>query len=47
MRRVFEHRNGMVAGFTKRYGVKCLVYFEEHSTAEAAIRQEKNWSLPA
>jgi putative endonuclease len=47
VRRVFEHRNGMVPGFTKRYGVKQLVYFEEHSTAGAAIQREKNikhWS---
>ena len=47
VRRVFQHRNGMVPGFTKRYGVKRLVYFEEHATALAAIQREKNikhWS---
>src|SRR6266478_6590848 len=47
VRRVFQHRNGMVPGFTKRYGVKRLVYFEEHATAVAAIQREKNikhWS---
>jgi len=36
-----------VPGFTKRYGVKMLVYYEEHATAEAAIQREKNikhWS---
>jgi putative endonuclease len=42
IRRVFEHRNGMVPGFTKRYGVKRLVYFEEHATAPLAIQREKN-----
>ena len=42
VRRVFEHRNDMVPGFTKRYGVKRLVYFEEHGTAYAAIQREKN-----
>jgi len=47
VRRAFEHREGLVPGFTKRYGVKMLVYYEEHATAEAAIQREKNikhWS---
>ena len=47
VRRVFQHRNGMVPGFTKRYGVKRLVYFEEHAAALTAIQREKNikhWS---
>ncbi len=30
IRRVYEHREGFVAGFTKQYGVKMLVYFEAH-----------------
>jgi len=42
VRRAFEHRNGLVSGFTKRYGVKRLVYFEEHTTAYEAIQREKN-----
>jgi putative endonuclease len=42
IRRVFEHRQGLVRGFTKRYGVKMLVYYEQHATAEAAIQREKN-----
>ena len=42
VRRVYEHRNGLVPGFTKRYGVKRLVYFEEHATAPLAIQREKN-----
>jgi putative endonuclease len=42
VRRAYEHRNGLVPGFTKRYGVKRLVYFEEHATARAAIQMEKN-----
>lgn len=42
VRRVFEHRNNLVPGFTKRYGVKRLVYFEEHATAPLAIQREKN-----
>jgi putative endonuclease len=47
VRRIFEHREGLVRGFTKRYGVKMLVYFEQHETAIAAIQREKNikhWS---
>jgi putative endonuclease len=41
IRRGYEHREGVVEGFTKRYGVKRLVYFEEHATALAAIAREK------
>jgi putative endonuclease len=47
VRRVFERREGLVRGFTKRHGVKMLVYFEQHETAIAAIQREKNikhWS---
>jgi putative endonuclease len=42
VRRVYEHREGLVAGFTRRYGVKSLVYYEQHDTAVAAIQREKN-----
>jgi len=41
VRRMYEHRNGLVPGFTKRYGVHRLVYFEPHTDVEAAIRREK------
>jgi putative endonuclease len=47
VRRVHEHRQGLIPGFTKRYNVKSLVYFEQHDTASAAIQREKNikhWS---
>jgi putative endonuclease len=47
IRRVYEHREGVVDGFTKAYGAKALVYYEEHATAIAAIQREKNikhWS---
>lgn len=47
IRRVFEHREGLVQGFTRRYGIKKLVYFEQHDTAIGAIQREKNikhWS---
>jgi putative endonuclease len=42
IRRTFEHREGLVSGFTKRYGVRMLVYYESHDTAAAAIQREKN-----
>jgi len=42
VRRVFEHREGSVEGFTKRHGLKMLVYFEHHETAPLAIQREKN-----
>ena len=42
VRRAFEHRQGLVPGFTKRYGIKMLVYYEHHDTAAAAIQREKN-----
>src|SRR5688572_7050210 len=42
IRRVFEHREGMIKGFTTRYNVKRLVYYEEYATAPLAIQREKN-----
>jgi putative endonuclease len=42
VRRVYEHRNGFVAGFTKRYGLKRLVYFEQFDDIQTAIQREKN-----
>lgn len=41
MRRIFEHKEGRVDGFTKTYDVKDLVYFEEWPTAPSAIHREK------
>jgi putative endonuclease len=40
-RRIWEHKENAVSGFTKRYGVGRLVWFEAHDSAEAAIRREK------
>ena len=40
-RRMHEHREGAVEGFTRRYGLKQLVYVERHDEIEAAIRREK------
>ena len=42
VRRVYEHKNGLVQGFTKRYGIDQLVYFEVFDTAYSAIQREKN-----
>lgn len=47
VRRVYEHREGLAAGFTRKYAVKRLVYFEPHESILAAIQREKNikhWS---
>jgi putative endonuclease len=47
VRRTYEHRNGIAAGFTRRYGVKTLVYFEQYDDPAIAIQREKNikhWS---
>jgi putative endonuclease len=41
VRRVWEHREGAVPGFTSKYGVKSLVWFEPHDDIESAIRREK------
>ena len=45
-KRVWEHRNGVVAGFTKKYGCKYLVWYEVHGSWEAARQRElqmKEW----
>ena len=40
-KRAWEHREGLIDGFTKKYGCKMLVWFEPHGTIEAAILREK------
>ena len=40
-KRMAEHSQGLVEGFTKRYGIKRLVYFEMHESMANAIRREK------
>ena len=40
-RRIHEHRSGLVDGFTKRYNVHKLVYFEETNDVNAALAREK------
>ncbi len=47
VRRVYEHKNGVVPGFTKRYGVHRLVYFESTSDVRIAAQRErtlKRWN---
>ena len=41
VKRVWEHKENLVDGFTKRYGVHTLVWYEPHESMEAAIRREK------
>jgi putative endonuclease len=41
-KRAFEHRTGAVPGFTKRYGLKHLVWFEQHDDIRQAIQREKS-----
>jgi len=45
-RRTFEHKEGLVEGFTKKYNVNTLVYYEVHSDLKSAVKREKqlkNW----
>ncbi len=47
IRRVYEHKQRLAEGFTKKYNVKNLVYYEETSAIEAAIHREtqmKKWN---
>ncbi len=41
VKRVSEHKQEFIEGFTKRYGVHTLVWYEPHDTMESAIRREK------
>jgi putative endonuclease len=41
VKRVWEHKNGVIAGFTQRYRVHTLVWYEVHETMESAIMREK------
>lgn len=47
VQRVWQHKEEQVEGFTKRYGIKMLVWFEQHENVEQAILREKqikNWN---
>jgi putative endonuclease len=41
-KRAYEHREGVVEGFTQEHGLKRLVYYEWHDTIQSAIQREKN-----
>ena len=41
VKRIWEHKNDLVEGFTKRYGVHQLVWYEIHESMDAAIQREK------
>ena len=41
VQRVWQHKNDLVEGFTKRYGVHRLVWYEAHENMESAIAREK------
>ena len=46
IKRIWQHKNNVVKGFTERYSVHQLVWYELHDTMESAIRKEKmlkNW----
>jgi putative endonuclease len=52
IKRVWEHKNGVIEGFTKQHRVHRLVYFEQHENIVSAIHREKqikkwnrNWKL--
>ena len=50
IKRVYEHRNELIDGFTTRYGVHSLVWYEVHERMESAILREKQlkkWSRAA
>jgi len=47
VKRIWQHRNEIIPGFTKRYGVKLLVWYEAHESRESAFareRQIKRWN---
>ena len=41
VRRVYEHKNGLIKGFTQKYGVNKLVYYEQSESVESVIQREK------
>ena len=41
VKRIYEHKNGVVEGFTKKYNIHELVWYEMHQTVESAINREK------
>jgi putative endonuclease len=42
VKRIWQHKEGLADGFTKKYGIKTLVYYEPHGNSESAIHREKS-----
>lgn len=40
-KRIYEHKEGLADGFTKQHSIKTLVYYEQHTDVNEAIRREK------
>ena len=40
-KRIWQHKSGKISGFTQKYHIKLLVYYESHFNAESAIQREK------
>ena len=52
IKRIWEHKTNVVEGFTKKYGVHTLVWYEIHETMDSALQREKalkkwrrNWKI--
>jgi putative endonuclease len=41
IQRVWQHKHDVIQGFTRKYNVKTLVYYEVHENAESALKREK------
>jgi putative endonuclease len=41
LKRAREHKNSVVKGFTEKFGLKKLIWYERHETMESAIQREK------
>jgi putative endonuclease len=39
--RVYQHKHKLIEGFTKKYNITCLAYFEETTNIDSAIKREK------
>jgi putative endonuclease len=49
IKRAYEHKNNLVAGFTKKFNIHSLVWYEAHDSIEVAIQREKQikkWERP-
>ena len=42
IKRIYQHKNDIIEGFTKKYKVHMLVYYERTSSVESAIKREKD-----